>query len=174
VSARTAGFNTVDTAALTEASLVFLIALMFMGGASASTAGGVRLNTVGALVAAVVATILGRREVQVFRRTIPTELVYRALALVLLAIAYVGAVSYVLAVVERTPYLPLLFETVSAFGTVGLSAGVTGRLSPLGLGLITATMVVGRLGPLTVVLLLAGRLGAPPRIHFAEEQVRLG
>ncbi|MBI4499325.1 MAG: Trk family potassium uptake protein [Chloroflexi bacterium] len=173
VTARTAGFNTVDTAGLTEHSLFLLVGLMFIGGAAASTAGGIRLNTFSALLVAIIATVLGRSDVQAFRRTIPPALVYRALAIALLSVAFVFVVAYLLAFTEEAPFLHLLFETVSAFGTVGLTTGITPNLSPVGSLIIVMTMLVGRLGPLTLAVLLAGRLTAP-RIHYAQEPVRVG
>jgi trk system potassium uptake protein len=173
VTARTAGFNSIDTGALTEHSLFLIIALMFIGGASASTAGGIRLNTFAVLFVAILAALLGRRDVHVFRRTIAPEFINRALAIALLSVAFVFAVAYLLAATEQVLFLPVLFETVSAFATVGLSTGATPRLSLAGDMIIVATMLVGRLGPLTLAVLFAGQLTVP-RVRYARDTVRVG
>jgi trk system potassium uptake protein TrkH len=157
VTPRSAGFNTVDTRALTESGLFVLIALMFVGGAAGSTAGGIKVQTFSLLLFAIVTAVRGRSEVEAFRRRVPSEYVLRAISVALLALALVFVVAFALSLSEQTRFLYLLFEAFSAFGTAGLSTGITPDLSPVGRALVTLTMFAGRLGPLTLVLALAAR-----------------
>jgi trk system potassium uptake protein TrkH len=172
-SARTAGFNAVDLAAVTDAGLLALLALMFIGGASGSTAGGIKLQTFSLLFFALLSTASGSQDVQAFRRRVPIAFVLRALAVVLLSLAVVFAVSFALSATEQAPFLHLVFEAFSAFATVGLSTGITPELSPAGRLIVTATMFVGRLGPLTLVVALAAR-ERRTSYRWAEEGVKIG
>jgi trk system potassium uptake protein TrkH len=173
VTVRSAGFNALDVAALSQESQFFSVALMFIGGASASTAGGIRLNTFSLLFFAILAAARGSTDVVAFGRTVPTTLVFRALAIALLSVAFVFAATFLLAVVESAAFLSLLFETVSAFGSVGQTTGLTPSLSPTGALIVAATMAVGRLGPLTLAVILAGRVRSA-RIRPAEDVIRVG
>jgi trk system potassium uptake protein TrkH len=146
---------------------------MFIGGASASTAGGIRINTFSLLFFAIIASARGTTEVIVFERTVPTVLVLRALSIALLSVAFVFLATFVLSLVEGATFLAVLFETVSAFGSVGQTTGLTPSLSPLGASVVVVTMIVGRLGPLTLAVLLAGRV-RPARVRPAEEMIRVG
>jgi trk system potassium uptake protein TrkH len=170
---RTAGFNSIDTAKLTEPGWVVTMALMFVGGAAGSTAGGIKVQTFSLLFFAIVSAIQGHRDVEAFRRRVPTGNVLRGIAVALLSVALVFIVSFALSATENAPYMKLLFETVSAFGTVGLTAGVTPELSTPGRFLIIATMFAGRLGPLTLVLALAAR-ERRALYQWPEEAVRIG
>lgn len=173
ITPRTAGFNSVDIAMLTDAGLLVLIALMFVGGAAGSTAGGIKVQTFGLLLFAIVSAVRGLTEVQVFRRRVPEGQVLRALAVTLLSLALVFVVAFTLSLVEDLAFLRILFETFSAFGTVGLSTGITPELSVPGQIAIIATMFAGRLGPLTLAIALAAREW---RAHYQwpEEGVRIG
>ncbi|MBI4328739.1 MAG: Trk family potassium uptake protein [Chloroflexi bacterium] len=173
VTARTAGFTPVDMGSLRDYSLFLLIALMFIGGASASTAGGIKLNTVGLLVAALWASLRGRAHLEVFRREVPEEQVRRALSLAILGVAWIQVLTLALTLFEPRSFLPIFFEGVSAFGLVGLSTGITPSLSAPSLLLLSLTMFLGRLGPLTVALALARRQ-VEKRYRYAEEQVKIG
>jgi trk system potassium uptake protein TrkH len=172
-AARTAGFNAVATDAVTDAGLLVLIGLMFIGGASGSTAGGIKLQTFSLLFFAILSTAAGRQDIQAFRRRVPTAYVLRALTVALLALAVVFAVAFALSVTERAPFVALTFEAFSAFATVGLSTGITPDLSPAGRLIVTATMFVGRLGPLTLVVALAAR-ERRTSYRWAEEGVKIG
>jgi trk system potassium uptake protein TrkH len=181
VTPRTAGFNTVDYGQATAATLFFTMLLMFIGASPGSTGGGVKTTTVGLLVALLHSRRRASPNVFAFGRTVPRGVVERALAVTLLAAALVAGVAVLLLVAEqgavayraaRQAALPLLFEAVSAFGTVGLSAGVTPTLSPAGRLLIVLLMFVGRVGPLTVALVASGVSG--PRYRYAEESVMVG
>lgn len=173
VSARTAGFSTVNLGLAKLQTIVLLIALMFVGGASGSTAGGIKVNTFAVLIATVFATIRNRSYVEAFHKEIPAEYVQRALTIAFLAVTFVGGISFFLVITERFPFDRIVFEVVSAFGTVGLSTGITPDLSGWGKTLIIVTMFVGRIGPLTIALALGqGQRRAVYR--YSQERVRIG
>jgi len=173
VTPRTAGFSTIDIGRLADYSLFFIIILMFIGGASGSTAGGVKVNTFGLIAATIWSSLRGRQYAGAFEREFRTQQVYRALALVMLSLGLVAAVVLVLTRTEEFSFINLLFETVSAFGTVGLSTGITPHLSMAGQLIIIATMLLGRLGPLTLALSLVQRQ-RPAAYRYPEDQVRIG
>lgn len=172
-SARTCGFTTLPLAELSGAGKLALLVLMFIGASSASMGGGVKTNTIGAILAALWSMAKGRDEAEAFGRTIPKETVYKALAVISGAAVWIGAASFVLAISESQELTALVFETVSAFSTVGYSLGATPRLTPLGRLVIAATMFVGRLGPLTVVAALARRWRPMPT-RYPEEKILIG
>lgn len=173
VSGRTAGFTTIDFAQTEQHTNFFFTGLMFVGGASGSTAGGIKVNTMAVILVAVLASIRGRAQVEVGGREIPAAQIQRALAIAFLGIGFVFIVAFFLVVTEGFPFDDILFETVSAFGTVGLSSGITADLSVWGKSLLAATMFVGRLGPLTMALALGQ---APQRAiyRYSQERVRIG
>ncbi|SDJ09798.1 TrkH family potassium uptake protein [Salimicrobium halophilum] len=149
VTPRTAGFNTLSISELEHSTLFYLITLMFIGGGSASTAGGIKLTTALIIILATVSFLKEREYVVAFERNIRMHLVMRALSLALLSIMVVIITVFLLNLTERAPFLDILFESVSAFGTVGLSMGLTPELSVAGKWIIIVTMLVGKLGPLT-------------------------
>jgi trk system potassium uptake protein TrkH len=174
VTLRTAGFSALDTAGLAEASLFVVMALMFIGGASGSTAGGIKVNTFSILLVAIVSTARGLPSAEAFGRRIQHILIYRALSVALLSIAIVFVVGLLLELTTpAASFVEVMFESISAFGTVGASMGITADLpDPARLILIVA-MYIGRLGPLTLVLALAAR--ARPVSHRpAVESMRIG
>jgi trk system potassium uptake protein TrkH len=173
VTARTAGFNTVDTGALRPATLLVLMSLMFVGGCPGSTAGGVKTTTAATMLATLRATLRGRERVEAFRRTIPAEQVGKALALVAISLATVALGILLLLASQQEESLGLAFEAVSAFGTVGLSTGVTSRLAPWGKLVLMGLMFVGRTGPLTLGFALALRERAS-RVSFPTEKILIG
>ncbi|MDO8490975.1 MAG: TrkH family potassium uptake protein [Dehalococcoidia bacterium] len=173
VTPRTAGFTTLDLGRIADYTLVLVIALMFIGGASGSTAGGIKVNTFGVLVAVILAAVKGRQYPEMFRKEVPQQLVHQALAVVFLAFALVFAVVFVLTLTESASFLRLVFETVSAFGTVGLSTGITPELSTIGKLVIMFVMFVGRVGPLSLGLAFAARR-QPARYRYAQESVQIG
>jgi len=154
VSARTAGFNSVDIGKLPSASLLLLVILMFIGGSPGSAAGGIKTTSAAILGARVLSGLRGRRSVSLANRAIPWEVVSRNDLLLALALSWNLAGVFFLFIFEsglRVDTLQLLFEQISAFGTVGLSTGITPNLSSGGKIWLIATMFVGRLGPLTIV-----------------------
>lgn len=171
---RTAGFTALDTAAFFEPTLFVVMALMFIGGASGSTAGGIKVNTFAVLLIAIASTVRGEPSATAFGRRIRHAVVYRALAVALLAIAFVFVIG--LAMTLTTPaanFVQSLFEAISAFGTVGASTGVTPQLTDPAQIIIAIAMFVGRLGPLTLVLALTAR-AHPVSYRPAVESVRIG
>jgi len=173
VTARTAGFSTITVANLANYALFFTMLLMFVGGASGSTAGGIKVNTFGMLVATIWSTIRGKEHAGAFGREFSAQQTNRALSVVMLSLTLVSVVVFVLTVTEEFHFIDLLFETVSAFGTVGLSTGITPALSTAGKLVITATMFAGRLGPLALALSLMQRQ-QPSAYRYPQEAVRIG
>ncbi|SEB05763.1 trk system potassium uptake protein TrkH [Thalassobacillus cyri] len=172
VTPRTAGFNTIDTGQMEDASLFYTIVLMFIGGGSASTAGGIKLTTALILILGTVAFFKGKQHAVIYRRSIRDYVVYRSLALTMGSIIVVMSAVFILNITEKAPFLPLLFESVSAFGTVGLSMGVTAGLSTLGKITVIITMLVGKLGPLTFAFAFARQ--TPDIIQYPEEDIITG
>lgn len=174
VSTRTAGFNTVPIGQLRPVTLLLTVVMMFVGGSSGSTAGGIKTTTFGIIGATLLTTVLGKRDVEMFGRRISREVVDRAWALAVIALALIIFATTGLLVTEGAKFLDLIFEATSAFGTVGLTTGITGSLSPAGKLIVVATMYSGRVGPLTLALALARRRQYPLRIRFPEEKVLVG
>ncbi|WP_398292773.1 TrkH family potassium uptake protein [Sporosarcina aquimarina] len=154
VTPRTAGFNMVHVGDMEDSSLLLTLLLMFIGGGSASTASGIKLTTFIVIVVATLAYFRGMTEPHLFKRTVKSEIIFRSLAIAAVSSMLVFTAFFMLTITESFPFLPLLMETVSAFGTVGLSAGITGDLSPVGEWIICAVMFLGRIGPLTLFFLL--------------------
>ncbi|MEK4293339.1 TrkH family potassium uptake protein [Paenibacillus sp. FSL H8-0261] len=165
VSPRTAGANTVDIAGLRQASQFFMVILMFIGASPGSTGGGVKTTTFTIMIGAVIAMLRGREDVVLFRYRLAQERIYKALTLTLLALLLVLTVSMLLSTTEDSNFLAILFETTSAFATVGLTMGLTPELSIFGKILICLTMFAGRLGPLTLVYALGPKQGKPLYKH---------
>lgn len=181
VTARTAGFNTVDIEALQVSTLLFLIFLMFVGASPGSAGGGIKTTSLALFVAILHSRMRGNSHTNIFRRTIPEELVTKVLALVMLAIFLITSALFVLLLVQHpgtssqpgAVFLQYLFETVSAFGTVGLTMGATANLTTAGKLIIIALMFIGRVGLLTVAFTFVKRL-APDAPRYAEENIMIG
>jgi trk system potassium uptake protein len=173
VTARTAGFNSIDIASLANYTIFFLVILMFIGGASGSTAGGIKVNTFGMLSATVFSTIKGKEHAGIFGREFSQSQINRALTVVLLALGFICLSLLLLTLFENSKFLDLLFETVSAFGTVGLTRGITPDLTIVGRLIIIITMFVGRLGTFTVALALVQRQQLS-KFRYKQETVRIG
>ncbi len=170
---RTAGFTTIDWSATTEHTNIATESLMFIGGASASTAGGIKIGTFAVIVVTILGTLRNRRHIMVFGRELPADIIRQAMVVGLVAVATVFTFTMLMAAVEDLPLSKILFETVSAFGTVGLSSGITGDLTDAGRAILTVAMFTGRFGPLTLALLMQGREEIEP-YRFAEETIRIG
>jgi trk system potassium uptake protein TrkH len=173
VAARTGGFTIIHVGGLTHYALFFIMFLMFVGGASGSTAGGIKVNTFGILVATIWSTIRGREHAEAFGREFSIQQLYRAIAVLMLSLGLVALAVFLLTVYEEFSFISILFETVSAFGTVGFTTGITPQLSIVGRLIITVTMFIGRLGPLTLSLALLQRQ-RPSAYRYPEEMVRIG
>lgn len=159
VSPRTAGANSIDIGGLRQATQFFIIILMFIGASPGSTGGGIKTTTFMVMVGAVFAMMRGREDIVMFRYRLAQERVLKALTIALLALLLVLTVSMILSTTEDADFLEILFETTSAFGTVGLSMGLTPDLTVFGKILISLTMFAGRLGPLTLAYALGPKKG---------------
>ncbi len=173
-TARTAGFNTIDIGSLRDGTLLVFIPLMVIGAGSASTGGGIKVSSLAVVIRAMIAEFRGDPTTTMFERRVPDPLQRQALSLVIAALTTIGAATVLLTWLhEDIAGLELLFEAASAFGTVGVSTGVTGELNQLGRLLIIVLMFVGRVGPITfgTAFLLRGQ---SKRYGFAEEQLLVG
>lgn len=180
VTPRTAGFNTISIGDMTVPALFLTILLMFIGASPGGTGGGVKTTTFGVVVSAIWATVRGRRDTTVFKRRLAPDLVSRAFALSLIAFLGLNLVTGLLLATEHPNMLATLYETTSAFGTVGLSMGSPGSVLSLsaifgasGKLLIMSMMFMGRVGPLTLAVALAGS-SAQARVRYPEGKVLIG
>ena len=170
---RTAGFSILSVGEFRDVTLVLVMFLMFVGASPGGTGGGVKTTTLAILIASAWCYLRGCREVQVLERRIPFDVVLQAVTLVMVSAAAILFVAFTLSLWEGMAVLPLLFEATSAFGTVGLSTGITPQLSPPGLVLLSFLMYMGRLGPVTLGLALVVR-EARLEVRFPEERVAVG
>ncbi|MDK1476159.1 potassium transporter TrkG [Streptomyces sp. 549] len=170
---RTAGFNAVDVAAMEPSTLLATCAWMFVGGGSAGTAGGIKVTTFAVLAAAMVAEVRGEPNSGILGRRLAPHVLRQALTVALLGVALVMGATIALLTVVRLPFEVVLFEAVSAFGTVGLSAGATGELGTAGELIVIPLMFIGRLGPVTLVSALALR-ERTRRYQLPEERPVIG
>ena len=182
VTARTAGFNTVDFYKLTNQTLLIMAILMFCGASSGSTGGGVKTSTIGVVVALAISKFRARDHVNVFHRTISQETVAKSISIVFMSTLMLVLFIVLLLVAEsshlphhetRGRFIQISFEAFSAFGTVGLSTGITPVLTKAGKLLIILLMYIGRLGPLTVGMAISMRR-AKGHYSYPEEDVMIG
>lgn len=173
VSPRTAGFNTIDLSTMTSGSKFWTIILMFIGGSPASTAGGIKTSTLGVLLLTIVSLVKGREDVYFFKRRVSYRVVNKALAVVGIGFGVVITVTMILASTQPFTLTEILFEAVSAFGTVGLSLGITGGLSAIGKIFIIFSMFAGRVGALTILLALANKEKKAP-VRYPIDKVIVG
>ncbi|RLE11036.1 Trk family potassium uptake protein [Candidatus Aerophobetes bacterium] len=173
ITARTAGFNTVKISNLTVFSSFLLIILMFIGASPGSTGGGIKTSTFATLLFTIKSMVQGKGQVEAFKRTIPRITVYQALCVVILALGWLSLSTLFLSFTEKANFIDILFEVFSAFGTVGLSRGLTPHLTKWGKIIIIITMIVGRIGPLTLALAIAGRR-AVKLYEYPEEKIIIG
>ncbi len=173
IAPRTAGFNTVPIGELEEATLLFISMLMFIGAGSISTAGGIKLTTF-IIILFAVGTYLKHKKTSpiLLNRNIKVRVVYRAQAIVVTSLFFIFVAIFTLSITENKPFITLLFEVMSAFGTVGLSTGITPSLSTVGKLVIMFMMYIGLVGPLSVVLSLA-RV-EKQKIRYPDEDVFTG
>lgn len=157
VQTRTAGFNSLDTSAMNPASWLAMDVLMFIGGGPAGTAGGIKITTFGVLLFIMLTEIRGDAAVNVFGKRLSRSVHREATTVALSAVALVTASTGALMILSGLPMDRVLFETISAFGTVGMSTGITADLPPAGQLILIALMFIGRLGPITFATALALR-----------------
>jgi trk/ktr system potassium uptake protein len=173
VTLRTAGFNSVSFNSLSTSVLVIMMMFMFIGAASGSTAGGIKVNTIAVLGAAVKSAWKNEKDVVLLKKSIPANLVSKAFMILLFGVVAVMTGTFLLAVTENAPLENIMFEVVSAFGTVGLSTGLTPQLSFPGRFVIIVLMFIGRLGPLT--LLAAASTGSNrSNITYPQANISIG
>lgn len=172
ISPRTAGFNTIDIGGMTDGSLLLIMLLMFIGAGSASTGSGIKVTTFIVIVWSVFAYIRGRKEPVMFERTIHQTVVFKSLAVMMIGLFFVFLTAFLLTVTEDASLSMILFESFSAFGTVGLSMGLTPDLSNAGRLLIIILMFIGRIGPLTLAFSFARTRTA--KIRYPEEDIFIG
>lgn len=176
VTARTAGFSTVDIAALSASSKVILIFLMFIGGSPGGTAGGIKTVTLAVVIMAVVTVVRRRSEVEMFKRSLAAAVVGKAITVTVLFFVVLFTASLALSITENAngfTMLALIFEASSALGTVGLSTGITPSLTTAGKLTIIAVMIFGRLGPLTLLAALTFN-PRPAEYNYPQEAVIVG
>ena len=173
VTARTAGFNTVDTAALTDSSKLFTSLLMFIGGSPGSTAGGIKTTTFVVLIAYVYSALFDKKECSMFGRRLSTDAIHKASTV--LCTNLILCVTAVLIIVTATSLdvTDVIFEVASAMGTVGMSAGITRDLDTVSKLVLIFLMFCGRVGSMTFALSLKGHKVEPP-VKLPEEQVMIG
>ncbi len=173
VTPRTGGFSTIDMGALTQPTLMLIVALMFIGASPGGTGGGIKTTTFVAPLAVIMSIIRGTGDPTMFRRRLPVFVVYKAVTIALVSVAFVVSMTVLLVRVEGVDFLPALFEITSAFGTVGLSTGLTPDLSPFGRVIVMATTFSGRVGLLTLAFGLTRRQRMP-RIRYPEGRLFIG
>lgn len=174
VTARTAGFNTIDNGKMTTAGLFITIALMFIGGSPGGTAGGIKTTTVRVLSSCTKAILRGREEVTLYERQVPFSLLLKAIGVAVGSLVTVIVMTILISLSDpEVNFIQILFEVVSAFGTVGLSTGITAGLTVFGKLVLVATMYIGRVG---VLLLMAALVGDPKPtfVRYPEENLLVG
>ncbi len=176
ITARTTGFNTLDISKLSASSRFVLILLMFIGGSPGSTAGGIKTVTLAVVIMTVIAALRKREEVEMFKRSVRIVVVGRAITVTLLFVLVLFGAALVLSITENAngfTMSDIFFETGSALGTVGLSTGITSSLTTAGKLIIIAVMLIGRLGPLTLLAALTFNL-KPVRYNYPDEAIIVG
>ena len=169
---RTAGFVTIPTDSLRDTSVLVCAVLMFIGGSSVSAAGGVKTTTIALVFLAALSVVRGGDQVTAFRRTIPTRLVHRAMAIVTISLATLMGCAVLLSAYHGGSLMDIVFEVTSALGTAGMSRGVVRELGAAGKLLIICCMYFGRVGPISLAIAFAGRKGN--RTVFPQQNITIG
>jgi len=182
ITPRTAGINTIDINSLTSASKFMTVILMFIGASPASTGGGIKTTTMSIVLLMVISVIRGREDVDIFGKRIPSHIGGRALAITMVGFGLLVMITMVLSLAEAAQpdkglfnFINILFEVASAFGTVGLTTGITPYLTPVSKFFLILTMFAGRVGPLTLALALAHRQSKNrAHIKYPEDKIMVG
>ncbi|HHY24902.1 MAG TPA: Trk family potassium uptake protein [Clostridiaceae bacterium] len=173
VTPRTAGFNSISIGDLTEPSKLLTILLMFIGGASGSTAGGIKVTTFSIIVFATLSYIKGNNDVNLFGRKVPEAVIKKSLSIITLSIVLIFITTMVLLINKEGSFMLVLFESVSAFGTVGLSTGITPSLNNISKVQIIITMFFGRIGPLSAAIIISTGQG-PKNLPYKYPEGKIG
>ena len=174
MTARTAGFNSINIGDMTTAGLFFMIALMFIGGSPGGTAGGTKTTTIRVITSCTQSILQGKEEVLLYRRKVPISLTLKAIGVIFGSTATVMVSTMLIAMTDPDlNFINVLFEVVSAFATVGVSTGITASLSAGGKLVLVITMFMGRVG---ILLLMSALLGdpRPSKVHYPEESLLVG
>jgi len=174
VTCRTAGFNTVDFTVLGQPILIFMMFLMFVGASPGSTGGGIKTTTFSVILRSAISTIKGRKNVEIVKHTISNDTISRAYSILLFSISLIFISTFLLSITEPDKsFISLLFEEISAFGTVGLSTGITASLSNAGKLIIILTMYIGRIGTLTLAMAITKRI-VYSKYRYSEINILVG
>jgi trk system potassium uptake protein TrkH len=174
VTTRTAGFNTIDISKMTTAGLFLTIAFMFIGASPGGTGGGLKTTTLRVLTSCTKSILQGKEEVELYHRQVPVSLILKAVGVLLGSVTTVGISTILISLTDPdVDFIQILFEVVSAFATVGLSTGITAKVSAAAQLVLIPTMYIGRV---SVLLLMAAILGdpRPSAIHYPEENLLVG
>ncbi len=174
---RTAGFNTIDIVSMRPAVLVITMILMFIGGSPSSTAGGVKTTTVSLFVITILSILRGKKDVEAFGRRIPAENAKRAIAVIGIALLFIIIIITSLSITEQgASFFEIVFETLSAYGTVGLSVGLSGKLTTIGKLIMSLAMFLGRVGALTLLFAATSKYKSNQNlmISYPSEQISIG
>ncbi|WP_229771263.1 TrkH family potassium uptake protein [Anaerococcus porci] len=173
ISARTAGFYSVKHDKIKDASALFLIILMAIGGSPGSTAGGIKTTTFGVLILSTISIIKNEDEVVVFNKHIDPKTIRKALAIIMVYIGLIFIVIFLLSITENFSVIDISYEVTSAFATVGASRGITGHLTSIGKILLTLSMYLGRIGPITMAYSF-GLKSKTKYIRYPEANISIG
>lgn len=173
VTTRTAGFNTMDTANLSKGSSFVSGILMFIGASPGSTGGGIKTTALVVVFIAVVAMFRGHKDVNIFKRKVSENIIKKVMALVAASVAFLAFMIFLLLLFEPFTLEKTIFEAISAFGTVGLSMGITAKLSEVGQIIIVLLMYIGRVGPLTLMFAIS-QTKDRSYFTFTQEKISIG
>jgi trk system potassium uptake protein TrkH len=175
VTPRTAGFNTLSLPDLTNASKLITMLLMFIGGSPGSTAGGIKTTTAGVVLFSVISVLRGSGDVNIFRKRLEIEVIFKAMAIFVLSLIIIICTTVILSVLGDATLLEYLFESTSAFGTVGLSLGITPALGSVSKTALIITMFMGRVGVLTMGMAITLRMQKSElKLKYPEAKVLVG
>jgi trk system potassium uptake protein TrkH len=169
----TTGFNTVNIGAMTQAGLLILIILMFIGASPGGTGGGIKTTSFGVILVSLWRVFKRREDVHAFGKRVPSKVITSAFTITISSLAVLTLACLILTITEKAPFMNILFEVSSALGTVGLSTGITPGLSVIGKLVISATMLIGRIGPLAIGFSLMGKTEPEP-YRFTEGEIYVG
>jgi trk system potassium uptake protein TrkH len=171
-STRSSGFNTLDIGSMEESTLFFMCLLMFVGAGSTSTGGGIKVTTFVIILFAVISFIKGKKQIHLFHRSIGTPAIMKCLSIFAISLTFIAIGVFFLSMVQQQPFLVCLFEVMSAFGTVGLSANLTSHLTSWGTFIIGMLMFLGKIGPLAILFSLSR--AEDRTVNYPKEDILIG